>query len=217
MMDILERSGASAIECRACRAEFEPYAAAWCGCIGSSQTLECPQCGACFCRAPADWDRLWANIPPDRRPRRRRISGASNAQQKWPGPSGTRHRILIVDDDDDVRRFACRLVESLGYDVSSASNGSDGLAIAREGRCSLAIADALMPKMDGREMCRLIKTDPATFWMRVIIMTAVYVNPRYGLEARSSFLADDFLCKPISVRAIRLAIERQLQGIPLGA
>jgi two-component system cell cycle response regulator len=108
-------------------------------------------------------------------------------------------------------------VESLGYDVSQASNGIDGLAIAQEGCCSLAIADALMPRMDGREMCRRIKTDPATFWMRVIIMTAVYVNPKYGLEARSSFLADDFLCKPVSVKAIRMAIERQLLGIRLGA
>jgi CheY-like chemotaxis protein len=210
MSATLDRTDPLTIKCRACGARYEPFVAAWCGCIGSSQTLECPQCGRCYCRAPAEWDRLWTNIPPDRRPRRRRIAGFEEIRPNPPGPKGGRHRILVVDDDDDVRRFACCLIESLGYDAVPASNGVEGLAIAQEGRCSLAIADALMPKMDGREMCRRIKTDPATFWMRVIIMTAVYVNPKYGIEARSAFLADDFLCKPISIDALQTAIVRQL-------
>ena len=217
MSATLDRTDPQTITCRACGARYEPFVAAWCRCIGSFQTLECPQCGGCFCRTPSEWDRLWTTIPSDRRPRRRRVAGSAEIRPNRPGPNGGKHRILVVDDDDDVRRFACCLVDSFGYDVVSASNGFEGLAIAREGRCSLAIADALMPKMDGREMCRRIKTDPATFWMRVIIMTAVYVNPKYGIEARSAFLADDFLCKPISNNGLRVAIERQLTGVSIGA
>lgn len=126
-------------------------------------------------------------------------------------------RILVVDDDDDVRKFASRLVSSLGYEVASAPNAEEGLEIARQGHCAIAIIDALMPGMDGREMCRRIKTDPLTSWMRVIVMSGVYVNPRYGLEARAAFLADDFLCKPIGISVLRTAIARQLYGTQLCA
>lgn len=202
----------SVARCRGCHVDFDPYAAAWCTCIGSSRTLECPRCGTCYCRTPVEWDRLWNSLPHDRRPRRSRILADPRSTSGSWTRSAADFRVLVVDDDESVRRLACTLIRNLGYHVKSSSSGLDGLAVVADGSYALVLADALMPGMDGREMCRRIKTDPLIHWMHVIIMSGVYVNPRYGLEARDAFLADDFLCKPISIASLRSALERQFYG-----
>jgi len=70
-----------------------------------------------------------------------------------------------------------------------------------------------MPKIDGREMCRRLKQLPRTAAIKVIMMTSVYVSPKYGAEARVNYKVDDSPCKPVSPAAITAAIAKY---VPLG-
>jgi CheY-like chemotaxis protein len=71
-------------------------------------------------------------------------------------------RILIVDDDDHVRKLEQAILERPGYEVSSASSGREALDRLAAGESyDLIILDVMMPEMDGFEVCRQIKSDPS--------------------------------------------------------
>ena len=74
-------------------------------------------------------------------------------------------------------------------------NGPEALAICEQGRCDIVLLDVMMPGMDGFEVCRRLKDDPATAHIPVVMVTALDQpqRPRAGLEAG----ADDFLTKPV--------------------
>ena len=76
--------------------------------------------------------------------------------------------ILVVDDEKDIQRVAVRVLESLGYGLVLAPNGEAGLEIARRYKPDLVLSDALMPKLDGREMCLRLKNDPETAGIKVV-------------------------------------------------
>jgi YesN/AraC family two-component response regulator len=68
-------------------------------------------------------------------------------------------------------------------------------------RPDIVLTDALMPKIDGRQLCRLIKTSDAS--IKVVIMTALYKSSRYRTEAMNTFHADEYLAKPIDFAHLR--------------
>ena len=111
---------------------------------------------------------------------------------------GTRLRVLVVDDDDDVRRTFTRYLAGLGtYEVSEASNGFNaGLEVGRF-RPDVVTMDLMMPYMDGFEACRWIKDDPDTSHIRVLVVTAYSEE---GLRARAMASgADGWLEKPVKL------------------
>ncbi len=69
-------------------------------------------------------------------------------------------RILLVDDEEDMRRMLKFRLEALNYDVSEAGDGQEGLDKAKQENPDLIILDVMMPNMDGFEMSRAIKGDP---------------------------------------------------------
>ena len=71
-------------------------------------------------------------------------------------------RILVVDDDADIRRLARTLLESAGHEVRTAADGLEGLAAAQDGGLDLILLDINMPEMDGWETLRLLKAEPRT-------------------------------------------------------
>src|SRR5437773_7945212 len=105
-------------------------------------------------------------------------------------------RILVVDDvPANVKLLEARLSAEY-FDVMTASNGTEALALARRAECDIVLLDVMMPDMDGFEVCRRLKTDPATHHIPVVMVTALdQPSDRVrGLEAG----ADDFLTKPVS-------------------
>src|ERR1700677_1367070 len=104
-------------------------------------------------------------------------------------------RILVVDDiEANVRLLQAKLSAEY-YDVLTASDGVTALAIAAEERPDLVLLDVMMPGMDGFEVCRRLKEDPATRHIPVVLVTALdgRADRITGLEAG----ADEFLTKPI--------------------
>lgn len=81
-------------------------------------------------------------------------------------------RILIADDDRDVRLVLVAILEAAGYEASEAANGIEALRVARADRPDLILLDLSMPKMDGMETIRRLKSDPATASIPVVMVTA---------------------------------------------
>ena len=82
-------------------------------------------------------------------------------------------KVLIVDDDPDVRLFNATVVEESGYTPVEAANGEEGLKIAKKDRPDLVILDVLMPKQSGIRLYRELKTDKALLGIPVIMLSGV--------------------------------------------
>ncbi|MDB5501991.1 MAG: response regulator PleD, partial [Tardiphaga sp.] len=105
-------------------------------------------------------------------------------------------RILVVDDiPANVKLLEARLSAEY-FDVITASSGAEALAICARSECDLILLDVMMPDMDGFEVCRRLKSNPATHHIPVVMVTALdQPSDRVrGLEAG----ADDFLTKPVT-------------------
>jgi len=74
--------------------------------------------------------------------------------------------------------------------------------VARAVHPDLLLTDALMPKMDGREVCKRLKSDPQTSSIKVIIMTSAYTASRYKTEAMAAYRADGYLNKPVDFKLL---------------
>jgi pilus assembly protein CpaE len=103
-------------------------------------------------------------------------------------------RILIVDDDVDSLKLIGLMLQRQGYDIVVANNGQQALSRAHSDQPELIILDIMMPDMDGYEVCRRLRHDPATQAIPIIMFTAkTMVDDKVaGFEAG----ADDYLTKP---------------------
>jgi CheY-like chemotaxis protein len=201
------------IDCHACGATFDALQAAWCRCIVKERTLLCGRCGQCFCRAEIDYKRtVWTSAPDALWERKQRSArDLASLRENHPPDTVAHPLVLVVDDDRDIRALAVHLVDSLGFGCIHASDGNDGLALARIYRPHLILTDALMPKMDGRELCRLIKADPELAGTKVVIMSSVYTSGRFKREALSHFKADEYVAKPVDANLILRFLGRETQ------
>jgi pilus assembly protein CpaE len=103
-------------------------------------------------------------------------------------------KILIIDDDVDTLRLVGLMLQRQGYQVTAAPNGSQGLAKATEDRPDLILLDVMMPDMDGYEVTRRLRKDPATATIPILMFTAkTQLDDKVtGFEVG----ADDYLTKP---------------------
>ncbi|HKY88106.1 MAG TPA: PleD family two-component system response regulator [Pseudorhodoplanes sp.] len=105
-------------------------------------------------------------------------------------------RVLVVDDvPANVKLLEARLSAEY-FDVTTAYSGAEALAICERAGCDIVLLDAMMPDMDGFEVCRKLKSNPATHHIPVVMVTALDQSSDRvaGLDAG----ADDFLTKPVS-------------------
>jgi two-component system phosphate regulon response regulator PhoB len=124
-------------------------------------------------------------------------------------------RILVIEDEPDIRQVLDYNLRLAGHDVVSAPRGHEGLRLVREQRPDLVLLDLMLPDLPGTEVCRAIKDDSATRPIPVMMLTAKgeEIDRVVGFELG----ADDYLTKPFSVRELILrirAILRRNDGKP---
>jgi class 3 adenylate cyclase len=118
-------------------------------------------------------------------------------------------RILIVDDNPtNVKILETRLA-SEGYEILTAADGEEGLAAALQGAPDLILLDVMMPKLDGFEVCRRLRADPAFPFTPIIMVTAMADSRDVvaGLEAGG----DEYLTKPVDHAALAARVRSMLR------
>jgi two-component system cell cycle sensor histidine kinase/response regulator CckA len=135
------------------------------------------------------------------------------AGAKHPVPRGTEH-ILVVDDEDGLRRASTRGLERLGYTVYAAENGEEGLRLLREhaGRIALVVSDTMMPRMDGFALYRAAKGEQPY----VPFIFASGYPPTEFARAAEVPAEVPFITKPWAfqdfARIVRLVLDNPVQG-----
>lgn len=114
--------------------------------------------------------------------------------------SVTKQKILIVDDEPDILELIEYNLKKEGYQVFLASNGQEGIAVAKKIQPDLIILDIMMPKMDGIEACRLMRAIPEFKNTFIVFLTAR--SEEYSEIAGFNVGADDYIAKPIKPRAL---------------
>jgi CheY-like chemotaxis protein len=115
-------------------------------------------------------------------------------------------KILVVDDEPFMLRLIQLILERGGHEMRRASSGDEAVDAVRKERPDLVIMDAMMPRMDGLTALRVLKEEPSTRSMPVILLTA---NPhKFPREVAESFEATVFLTKPFSPTRLLQEIER---------
>lgn len=109
-------------------------------------------------------------------------------------------KILIVDDEPDILELVEYNLKKEGYQVFTASNGQEGIALAKKVHPDLIVLDIMMPKMDGIEACRLMRAIPEFKNTFMVFLTAR--SEEYSEIAGFNVGADDYIAKPIKPRAL---------------
>jgi len=212
-----EASGSSlkvkyVVQCAHCGNPFDAMEQPWCNCLTSQRTLVCPHCLQCFCKSPRTFkDGFWSNAPQELWQKKLSRSMEAFVPKAPPDPEAVRRPlVLVVEDEKEIQKVAVLAVESLGYSLLLAKNGAEGLEMAERYKPDLVLSDALMPKLDGREMCLRIKGNPDLAGTRVVVMTSVYKTAKYDLEARKKYRADRFITKPVDFGQLREILQEYL-------
>lgn len=116
--------------------------------------------------------------------------------------------LLIADDDDAVRALVRMTLESESYEILEASNGDDALRFARERGPDLVLLDVMMPGLSGLDVCRALKSDPATAGIVCVMLTARAQDADREEAAEAG--ADDYLTKPFSPLALMRNVDDAL-------
>jgi two-component system cell cycle response regulator DivK len=123
-------------------------------------------------------------------------------------PPRTAPLILIVDDNLDAREMYALYLEHAGFRAAEAGDGQTAIEFARREQPAVILMDATMPRLDGWEAARLLKADPATRSIPLIMLTAhAFAEHR---QRAAEVGADAFLAKPVLPDALALEIRKVL-------
>jgi two-component system, OmpR family, phosphate regulon response regulator PhoB len=122
-----------------------------------------------------------------------------------------RERILLIEDEPDIAEVLQYNLEKEGYHVDVARRGDTGLEVVRKDNPDLILLDLMLPGIDGLEITRLLKRDPATAHLPIVMLTArgEEMDRIVGLELG----ADDYISKPFSPREVVLRVKAVLRRL----
>lgn len=123
--------------------------------------------------------------------------------------TGTTARILVVEDEADLRSLLDRHLERAGYRVILAEDGREALRAAWAQPVDLVVLDLMLPGVDGMEVCRRLRSDPRTARVPIVMLTARQeaADRIAGLEVG----ADDYVTKPFNLRELALRVDAVLR------
>lgn len=121
-------------------------------------------------------------------------------------------RVLIVEDQADIRKLIHMTLEFESYEIHEASDGAFGLRLAIAVLPDLVLLDVMMPgEMDGLQVCQAIKSNPALASVKVVLLTAR--GQSSDREAGKRAGADEYLVKPFSPLQLMDTIERLMAAV----
>lgn len=120
--------------------------------------------------------------------------------------------VLIVDDEDDIRRMLRRVLTERDIRVVEAARGTEALQMVREHDPDLILLDAMLPEIHGFDICRRIKGSKKYGHIPVIMVSAVYRGWRFAEDLKESYGVSEFLEKPFKISDVVAACERALEG-----
>ena len=123
-------------------------------------------------------------------------------------------QIMVVDDDPDTVSILARHLQREGFNAIEAISGVECLRLVGEHAVDVILLDLMMPEMDGFQVCRMLKENPTTAEIPIIMITA-----RDDLDARAEGMrlgVSDFLAKPVFRRQLANRIRAQLEAVAAG-
>ncbi|MCP8315187.1 MAG: response regulator [archaeon] len=117
-------------------------------------------------------------------------------------------KILVVDDEQDILELARVILENKGYEVITAKDGNEALEKVSASKPDLIILDIIMPRKNGLEVCKILKSNPKTKSICILMFTVLGRDSdrEQGLKAG----ADDYLVKPFSAEELIETIKKYL-------
>ena len=117
--------------------------------------------------------------------------------------------ILIVEDNPDMRRFI-HYILSDDYNIIEAENGEEGFEVAKKYLPDVVVSDVLMPKVDGFDLCQLLKTNVSTNHIPVILLTAYAMDEQKQVGFESG--ADAYIAKPFNIKLLRTRVRKLIEN-----
>ncbi|MBI4863938.1 MAG: response regulator [Candidatus Riflebacteria bacterium] len=133
-----------------------------------------------------------------------------NLRPKESSGPARKHRILVVDDETEVLSILSGLLALADYDVSQAADGPTALRLVSASPPDLVLLDLIMPGMNGEDVLRRIKANPATKSLPVIILTALDDVNAMGRCIKSGAL--NYLVKPVDTEVLLQVLDKTLTG-----
>src|SRR4029078_8193009 len=116
-------------------------------------------------------------------------------------------RVLVIDDEPDVVRLIVKVLSGRGHVVQVARDGASALALVKSEPPDVILLDSDLPKIDGAEVCRRIKTDQATSSIPIVMMRSTYIDI-YDVGADGG--PDAFVVRPFVREVLSNVIERAI-------
>jgi len=124
-------------------------------------------------------------------------------------PARRPKRILVVDDEADIRVLIADILEAAGHDVETAADGDEALFLLEQVQPDLILLDLMMPKVDGREVIEAIRANSANRHLPIVVVSA-----QFGLMRKCSHGVQRYLPKPWDTDVLLETIEQELRQQP---
>jgi DNA-binding response OmpR family regulator len=119
--------------------------------------------------------------------------------------------VLVVDDEPEILKMVAKIMEARGHRVTLARDGQEALDAVGRDRPDVMILDLNLPKMDGFEVCKQLKTDPGTKAIPIVMLTAAYVSVEDATRG-VGVGADEYVVKPFLREVLVHNVERLLEA-----
>jgi len=121
------------------------------------------------------------------------------------GKTKNQKKVLVIDDEPNIVEILAYNLEKEGYEVQSAKDGEEGIKKASVFKPHLILLDIMMPNIDGVETCRILRENPSLSNTFILFLTAR--SEEYSEVAAFSSGADDYIVKPIKIRALMSRVD----------
>lgn len=129
-----------------------------------------------------------------------------------PAAGGTGQRILVVDDEQDIRKLVRRLLTERGHTVMEADRGLIALRLVKEEKPDLILLDAMLPEVHGFDIARRIKGSAKYGSIPILMMSAIYRGWRIAEDLKTNYGIEDYIEKPFRLNDLLAKVERLLES-----